>query len=336
MMKLKSTITESVGRQPWPHLTGLNCSAECREHFRDNKCELGDVAKAFRHLFQGVALAAVFAGSSLSLMAAPGIEPSNAAELAAKKSQSAYDLDADAKRKAAMSPDEAAWEIVLEQNLGDFYLPIYKREKFEGKETAWDFVKDDPKLPRVLLIGDSISRGYTLMVRHALAGKANVHRAPANCGPTAMGLGKLPIWLGAGKWDVIHFNFGIHDRNTAPDVYAKNLERIVAQLQKTGAKLIWARTTPPASVENNEKFLPERCVQLNQIADAIMKRNRIPMDDLYTLVQPRLGELQQKNNVHFTEVGYEVLGRQVANEILGVIGEATAPKSGSTVATPGK
>lgn len=48
-----------------------------------------------------------------------------------------------------------------------------------------------------------------------MKGAANVHRAPANCGPTASGLKNIDVWLGDGKWDVIHFNFGIHDRATS-------------------------------------------------------------------------------------------------------------------------
>src|SRR5688572_17205641 len=57
-------------------------------------------------------------------------------------------------------------------------------------------VKDDPTLPRVLLIGDSISMGYTLDVRKLLAGKANVHRPAENCGTTARGIERLDAWLG--------------------------------------------------------------------------------------------------------------------------------------------
>lgn len=63
---------------------------------------------------------------------------------------------------------------------------------------------DVPGLPRVLLIGDSISIGYTLPVRAALQGKANVHRPPGNCSSTGYTLSKLEEWLGRGKWDVIH------------------------------------------------------------------------------------------------------------------------------------
>src|ERR1035438_8095801 len=52
-------------------------------------------------------------------------------------------------------------------------------------------VIDDPQLPRILLIGDSISMGYTPLVREAFAGKANVHHPPENCEDTGRGLAHL-------------------------------------------------------------------------------------------------------------------------------------------------
>ncbi|MDZ4288610.1 MAG: SGNH/GDSL hydrolase family protein, partial [Prosthecobacter sp.] len=78
-------------------------------------------------------------------------------------------------------------------------------------------VQDVAGLPRVLLIGDSISMGYTLGVRKLLAGKANVHRIPQNGGPTKNGVANIDKWLGDGHWDVIHFNWGIHDLKFMPD-----------------------------------------------------------------------------------------------------------------------
>jgi len=160
-----------------------------------------------------------------------------------------------------------------------------------------------------------------LDVRHALAGKVNVHRAPANCGATTLGIKKVNAWLGDGKWDAIHFNFGIHDRNLPPETYAANLEQIVAALQKTGAKLIWARTTPPANADNAEKFSPEQCTAVNRIADEIMTRHVIPIDDLCTPVQSRLAELQNSNNVHFNEAGYKFLAEKVSAAIFAELGE---------------
>ena len=85
-------------------------------------------------------------------------------------------------------------------------------------------------LPRVLLLGDSISVGYTLQTRQNLAGKANVHRPYANCQSSRNAITqktgahhdggrwdsrnatRLDSWLAAKpSWDVIHFNFGLHD-----------------------------------------------------------------------------------------------------------------------------
>ena len=72
-------------------------------------------------------------------------------------------------------------------------------------------VQDTPGLPRVLLVGDSISMGYTLPVRELLEGKANVHRIPANSGPSTRAVAAMDRWLGEGRWDVIVFNSGLHD-----------------------------------------------------------------------------------------------------------------------------
>ena len=79
---------------------------------------------------------------------------------------------------------------------------------------AFAQVEDVPGLPRVLLIGDSISIGYTAHVRAMLKGVANVHRPLTNCGPTTRGLENIDAWLGDGKWDVIHFNWGYMISNT--------------------------------------------------------------------------------------------------------------------------
>src|SRR3954471_24515888 len=76
---------------------------------------------------------------------------------------------------------------------------------------AFREIKDVAGLPRVLLIGDSISIGYTEPVRMLLSGTANVHRIPTNGATTANGVENLDSWVGTKHWDVIHFNFGLHD-----------------------------------------------------------------------------------------------------------------------------
>jgi lysophospholipase L1-like esterase len=248
--------------------------------------------------------------------AEPGkAEPTNAAESAAQKAAADQALNEKyAAWVGTLPPAQQAWERVLQENLGGFYLPIHKREKVAGRSNAWDFVQDDPKLPRVLLIGDSVSRGYTQAVRRELTGKANVHRAPENCGPTANGLKKIEVWLGDGKWDVIHFNFGIHDRATPLPDYTARLEQLVARMEKTGAKLVWASTTPiPDDAAKHQSAAS--IVERNQAALAVMQPHGVAIDDLFSAITPHLATMQNPNDVHFNTAGYDFLGHEVAASI---------------------
>ena len=274
--------------------------------------------------FGAIALVLTFTGAETPV---PKGEPTNAREAAEKRAAEDRATDEQYRKwKASLSPDRQAWETTLEQNLGAFYLPIHKREKVRGSSNAWDYVEDDPKLPRVLLIGDSVSRGYTLAVRKALAGRANVHRAPENCGPTANGLKKLDVWLGAGKWDVIHFNFGIHDRRTQPADYAQRLDQLVERMQSTGARLIWASTTPvPPDAQDGPEF-SAAIVERNRIAAEVMHRRGVPIDDLFAFITPHLSTAQNPRDVHFTGPGYDLLGRQVADSIAAVLESRTIPR----------
>jgi acyl-CoA thioesterase-1 len=196
-------------------------------------------------------------------------------------------------------------------------------------DPAFAPVTDDPKLPRVLLIGDSISIGYTVAVRDLLKGKANLHRIPVNGGPTLTGLKELSKWLGTGKWDVIHFNWGLHDLKFMDDGkqqvpladYGKNLRELVKQLKATGAKLIWCATTPVPDAELKPPRKNSDVLAYNAAAKKIMTENSIAIDDLYAFALPQLTAIQRPANVHFSEDGSKVLARQVAASI-----EAALPK----------
>ncbi len=110
----------------------------------------------------------VSAAATQSNRPAPAAEPTTAREAAEKKAAEDKAIaEKFAAWKATLSPEQQAWETLLEQNLGGFYLPLYQREKVRGSVSAWDYVPDDPSLPRVLLIGDSVSRGYTLAAQGA-------------------------------------------------------------------------------------------------------------------------------------------------------------------------
>jgi len=194
-------------------------------------------------------------------------------------------------------------------------------------------IEDDPALPRVLLIGDSISIGYTLPVRKLLEGQANVHRALTNCGPTTRGLELIDAWLGEKPWDVIHFNWGLHDlkymgpegqnladpkaassrQQVPPTEYEANLRKLVQRLKKTGAVLIWCSTTPVP--DGAQGRVPGDAAKYNDIAARIMKEEGVATDDLYALAKPRLAEIQLPANVHFSQEGSAALAEEVARAI---------------------
>lgn len=221
-------------------------------------------------------------------------------------------------------------------------------------------VADVQGLPRVLLIGDSISMGYTLPVRKRLKGNANVHRPPENCGDTARGLAKLHKWLGNGHWDVIHFNFGLHDLKylndkgayvdpgegnqvAPPDVYRQRLRELTLRLKQTGAKLIFATTTPVPPGARGRVAGDE--IKYNKIATDVMTELNVPIDDLCACVAEqqrqlppraanekpapgrraaqRPGEIQRAFDVHFTAEGYEKLADLVVASIENALSTTT-------------
>ena len=185
-------------------------------------------------------------------------------------------------------------------------------------------ISDAPGRPRVLLIGDSISIGYTLATRELLKGKANVHRIPANGGPTTRGLVQIDSWIGDGKWDVIHFNWGLHDlkfmphgkRQVTPAAYEKNLDSLVRRLKQTGAILIWRNTTPVPEGKVGPLRIPADVVGYNAAARRVMQKYDVPIHDLYSFALPRLQKIQRPVNVHFTPEGSAALAGEVARVIL--------------------
>ncbi len=191
-------------------------------------------------------------------------------------------------------------------------------------------ITDDPSLPRVLIIGDSISIGYTLPLRAALKGAANVHRPPENCAHTWRGLEKIDQWLGDGKWDLIHFNWGLHDLKYVdkggklalpPDgkqvstleEYESNLDKLVQRLRETGAKLIWRPTTPVP--EGAGGRIPADLPKYNQAAHRVIDRYGIEVDDMNAFIAANKIPHSRPGNVHFSPESSAQLGQNSAAAI---------------------
>ena len=180
------------------------------------------------------------------------------------------------------------------------------------KNPAMAPVEDVEGLPRVLLIGDSISIGYTVPARDALRGKANVHRPLTNCGPTTRGLEGLSQWLGETDWDVIT-NWGLHDlKYLGPNdenlqdpkdpknhqqVPPKNMNKICNSLF-----LNLKRQVPFLFGEIQHLYLPDQRAELKAMLPFIMKspsrswRNMELKYDMYGLVKPQMDPMLPNGN----------------------------------------
>ena len=202
---------------------------------------------------------------------------------------------------------------------------------------------DAPAKKRVLILGDSISIGYTPFVQKMLADEMTVLRPmrgekAENCSGTTAGVANIDRWLAidGGKWDVIHFNWGLHDLKhvkpgtngvTASDlatdppqatveVYEKQLREIVAKLKATGAKLIFATTTPVPAGAMKVYRTDTDAIRYNEAALRIMKEHGIAVNDLYAFAKPQLEKIQiQPANVHFTPAGSEALAGEVVKAV---------------------
>lgn len=159
-------------------------------------------------------------------------------------------------------------------------------------------------LPRVLILGDSIYQEPVAALAKDLKGRVEVVRGDLKSGEglsTTTALAGLETLLGSGKWDLIHFNFGLGDlihrapgmksfrvmpidsggvRTTDPKRYEANLRELVKRLKSTGAKLVWASTTPIRASASNVFELGSE-IEYNAIAARVMAENQVPINDMY-------------------------------------------------------
>lgn len=185
--------------------------------------------------------------------------------------------------------------------------------------------------PKILIIGDSISIGYTPYVKKALEDKAQIFHNEGNAKFTGYGMQNLDAWLGSENWDIIQFNWGLWDlcyrnpgepittsnRNvvsgvvtTTKEQYKANLEHIVKRLKQTHAKLIYVTTTYVPANEPGRH--PEDAIAYNAIAKEVMKANAVEINDIYQSSEKiHQQDALKENDVHYTKEGYQKLAVEI-------------------------
>lgn len=182
----------------------------------------------------------------------------------------------------------------------------------------------DPRLPNVLLLGDSISRNYFPEVRKDLTGIANVYLMASS---TCVGdpriehqIAEFAIMEGV-RFRVVHFNNGMHGWAYTEQQYKAGFPvylRAVRALTGKGGQLIWASTTP---VRADDKDTNNARVQArNRIAQGFVEAAGIPIDDQFALMEKHQ-DLHQ-DPVHFNPTGADIQGDQAAEMIRKALDES--------------
>lgn len=191
----------------------------------------------------------------------------------------------------------------------------------------------DPKRPKLLFYGDSISGGYRVHLLPALEGRVYAYHWAGFIGgidPKADGL--IRQAASVADFDLIFFNNGLHSLSWTPDKVTDqqiiDTTRAIVRGFKTGApkaRLFWIATTPHTA-RRTEPGKPVTAfgdknaivLRINRLAEQVMKEEGIEVIDVYAPLAARL-DLAAGDEYHWTSPAYKIIADAIvakANEAL--------------------
>jgi hypothetical protein len=172
----------------------------------------------------------------------------------------------------------------------------------------------DPKLPNVLLLGDSITRNYFPEVTKDLSGIANVYLFASS---TSVDDPRLPhqiaefAALQGVSFAVVHFNNGLHGWGYTEAQFKSGFPIFLQAIRALPGrgKLIWTTITPVKPEASNGATNP-RIDARNAIARAFIESEKILVDDQHSLMTQHADLYEDA--FHFNKAGSAIMGDQAA------------------------
>ena len=191
-----------------------------------------------------------------------------------------------------------------------------KKETFEWIHSWCDYAPNND-LPRVLLVGDSITYGYERFVRERLKGIAYVDFVSTSYAvDTKMYTKLVKNFAADSRYQVIHFNHGLHGIHMSKKCYEKKVESLVKELAKS-SKIILTTSTfvYEAGNEKPDKAWGKRVAERNEVVFALAQKYNFPVDDLYSESVKMPKERRYEDGIHYTQEGYDAFSEKVATVI---------------------
>ncbi len=186
-------------------------------------------------------------------------------------------------------------------------------------------------MKKILLLGDSIRKGYDKYVKIAFEGVAQVYFPEENSKFSSFLMRNLLVWKKQleldDSVDLVHFNAGLWDdiimldgkHHTSIDVYNEYIGRIcdTIKILYPKAKIIFATSTPVQEelfVSGYKRFNKDT-EKYNEIAVETVKKHGGEINDLYSLVKKFPKEYYSDMTHLYTKEGTECITNQVIKAI---------------------
>ena len=185
----------------------------------------------------------------------------------------------------------------------------------------WCEDTNDASLPRVALVGDSITEGYFRAVFNALKGVAHVDVLATSYSILSKAYqNTVKSFIADSDYVVVHYNYGLHAYGVDDDAYETECSAMLEFIAKR-AKAVVATTTTvlESDLKTESAYWKDKVLARNARLTKVAKEKGLPVDDLNALSQTLPGEYRAPDGVHFSEKGYQALAELVADSVKQVL-----------------
>lgn len=181
--------------------------------------------------------------------------------------------------------------------------------------TVISWQKGPENYPKVLLIGDSIVNGYRDNVQQNLSGKFFVDKfSTGKSFKDEFYWKELGIMFDERQYDMVFFNFGLHDWGMNEEEYAKYYEKFVLYIKGKCPNCVCLLTTPLEPINEEMVRLDLRVEERNRKAMDVCSKYGIEWIDQYSFVKG-LKDATLGDGYHYNDKGKELQGKFIAEKI---------------------